>query len=254
MPPIVGVPCLAMWCSGRGPPCRGSAGRGRGCGTAVIRARVTNSDSTPATTPAIMTAITGIGHRWSRATLDGRRPAVVERQHRSPIVWVVSWPLPATTTTSPGAASPIASRDRRRPIGLDRRRGRGRRGTPPSTSSMMAAGSSERGLSDVTTTRSARRRRHGAHPRPLRRGRGRRRQPNTTMHPAARRRPAAAAMTSLEAVGRVGVVDDHDDRRRRRRRRDPLEAAGHRPPRRARRRSRRRRCRAPRPSSPRRAS
>jgi hypothetical protein len=58
MPPIVGVPCLAMWCSGpRSSLPRIGWPRPR-VRKAWIRKRVTTSERSPATTPAIMTAIT----------------------------------------------------------------------------------------------------------------------------------------------------------------------------------------------------
>ena len=57
MPPIVGVPCLAMWCSGpRSSLPRIGWPRPRVRNT-VISKRVTISDRAPATTPAIITAI-----------------------------------------------------------------------------------------------------------------------------------------------------------------------------------------------------
>ena len=70
MPPIVGVPCLAMWCSGpRSSLPRIGWPRPR-VRNNVISARVANSDTMPATTPAIMTAITARPPwtRTSRAT------------------------------------------------------------------------------------------------------------------------------------------------------------------------------------------
>ena len=57
MPPIVGVPCLAMWCSGpRSSLPRIGWPRPR-VRNAEISARVMNSDRMPAVTPAIITAI-----------------------------------------------------------------------------------------------------------------------------------------------------------------------------------------------------
>ncbi len=78
IPPIVGVPCLAMWCSGpRSSLPRIGWPRPR-VRNIVISARVANSDTRPATTPAIMTAITA----RPPSDEDGAGDvAVVERQH-----------------------------------------------------------------------------------------------------------------------------------------------------------------------------
>ncbi len=87
-----------------------------------------------------------------------RRAAASSRSSKgrtaSPTTWVVSWPLPATTTTSPGRASADGGSDGLAP---DRGSTTSSPGvaTPASTSSMMAAGSSYRGLSEVTTATSA---------------------------------------------------------------------------------------------------
>jgi len=73
---------------------------------------------------------------------------------RSPMVWVVSWPLPASRTVSPGEAAASA-----RAMACSRSgttsSGTVSGGMPASTASMIAPGSSLLGLSDVTTTRSA---------------------------------------------------------------------------------------------------
>src|SRR5207253_3186749 len=70
-----------------------------------------------------------------------------------PAVWPCSWPLPATTTTSPGARPVSAARMARRRSATTI--GWAPDGMPATTSSMMARGSSERGLSEVTTITSA---------------------------------------------------------------------------------------------------
>ena len=195
----------------------------------MIRARVTNSDTTPADDAG------DHDRRSLRPAAPGQQDvagddAVVERRaRRSPIVCVVSWPLPAMTTTSPGSA-PRDAPARSPPAGRARpRRGRGRRRRRRRGSSSMIAGGSSRarvvGCDDHAVGEPRRRRRPS-------RGRFARSrsppEPNTTItRPPAPTTAPAAAITSLEPVGRVGVVDDHVDRRRRRRRRGPLEAPGH---------------------------
>ena len=117
--------------------------------------------------------------------------------------WPCSWPLPATTITSPGPAASTAS-------AIARRRSTSRSASAPApaiTSSMIASGSSLRGLSEVTITRSARRR--AASPISGRLARSRSPPaPNTaTSRPAGEL--ARRAQHVLERVGGVGVVHEH---------------------------------------------
>src|SRR5262245_33014037 len=67
-----------------------------------------------------------------------------------PMIWPVSWPLPATSSTSPRRSSAIAEAiaSRRSPISIAP-------GAALRIAARMAAGSSLRGLSSVTITRSA---------------------------------------------------------------------------------------------------
>ena len=81
----------------------------------------------------------------------------------SPMIWPVSWPLPAISSTSPGASS----RNRARGSPRAGRRSRSRRARAARIAARIAAGSSLRGLSSVTMTRSALRGGDRAHQRPL---------------------------------------------------------------------------------------
>ena len=107
MPPIVGVPCLAMWCSGpRSSLPRIGWPRPR-VRNSEISARVANSDTMPPTTPAIMMAIMRPPSDRTSAGDD----AVVERRCTSVADRLrLSWPLPAMITMSPGSARAIARR------------------------------------------------------------------------------------------------------------------------------------------------
>ena len=121
---------------------------------------------------------------------------------RSPTIWPVSWPLPATQSTSPGSEhGDGARRSPRR--GRRSRWHRARRRSPPCGS---PPASSERGLSSVTMTTSA----LPPPPRPSAaacRDRGRRRR--------RRRRSAGPCVIGRSAcerahqrIGLVGVVDE----------------------------------------------
>ncbi len=148
MPPMVGVPALC-WCSGprsSGPRMGWPLPRLR---KNPIRKRVDSSDTTAATALAMRSAITGRPPA-ARGPRPGRR-----RDASSPAtVWVVSWPLPAITTTSPGpaSASARAMAARRSASYDDARRGDRDAGHDRRDDGV---GSSWRGLSEVTTTRSA---------------------------------------------------------------------------------------------------
>ena len=173
---------------------------------------------------------------------------VVERHLAPPASsWPCSWPLPAMTTTSPGAGQLDRARDRL--AAVDDRLG-ARRRLPRGPRAMIASGSSERGLSEVTIDdvgQLARRSRPSAG---ACRGRGRRRSRRRRS-----RRPSASgargAQDVLQRVGRVGVVDEHREALALV---DGLEAPGHAARRAAApRRSPRRRRRAPARRRPRRA-
>ncbi len=75
---------------------------------------------------------------------------------RSPMIWVVSCPLPAMTTTVPGLARSIAARIAWRRSAMRRYFVAPEAARPRSTSERMASGSSERGLSEVAIGMSAR--------------------------------------------------------------------------------------------------
>ena len=148
--PSSACPPCACGARGRGPPCRGSAGPCRGCGRSGSGSGCRQRDD----------------HRHRAGDHDGDHgdaasqelagdDAVVEvGSTASPMVWVVSWPLPAITTTSPGRPPASAAAMARAAVGLDHDGGHGSRRAPRrSTASMIASGSSERGLSEVTTTR-----------------------------------------------------------------------------------------------------
>ncbi len=67
-------------------------------------------------------ASTSAGHRAAVATGPAPRPPRPGRRSRrspSPRIWVVSWPLPAITTASPGPAAASAAADGGPPVGLD---------------------------------------------------------------------------------------------------------------------------------------
>ena len=218
MPPIVGVPCLAMWCSGpRSSLPRIGWPEPAGAEDAEIRnararsaRRTLGHDAGDHDRDHGSTVSASPGSSDACAGADG---AVVERQ-RPGRRWsaCVSWPLPAMTTTSPGRAAATAGGDRRRAVGLDDDAATVVWGRPrSSTASMMAPGSSRARVvrcHDDAIGEARRRRRPSA---AAWRGRGRRRQPNTTItRPAATARGRRRAPRS-SAVGRVGVVDDHGD-------------------------------------------
>ncbi len=96
--------------------------------------------------------------RHGAARLDG----IVEGQHPVLTIWPRSWPLPASTRTSPASRSRTAVRiaSARSPISLAP-------GQAGMIAARMAAGSSLRGLSSVTMTGSASRAAMRAHLRPL---------------------------------------------------------------------------------------
>ena len=107
MPPMVGVPALAMWTWGPS---------SRICWPMLflISHRMsTGVDRTAthrATPPDVISEIiAGVPpNRSARARRASTRSS--NGTDRPPTVWVVSWPLPATSTTSPGSARPTASR------------------------------------------------------------------------------------------------------------------------------------------------
>jgi hypothetical protein len=115
----------------------------------VMRKRVTNSDTTIATEPAIITAITWLPPAVPRATARSSNGTT-----RSPMVWVVSWPLPAMTTTSPAGRSGMPrAKAMAASVGLGHNTVTVVVRAPPAMVALMiASGSSERGLSEVTTT------------------------------------------------------------------------------------------------------
>ena len=111
IPPIVGVPCLTMWCSG---PWSSLPRIGW-----PVPARAEERDQEPGaeqrherrpTAPAIMTAITADLVRCASEQLAARTTPVVEgrRRGRRSSAWSRD-PCRRSTTTSPGRASPIAS-------------------------------------------------------------------------------------------------------------------------------------------------
>ena len=175
-----------------------------------------------------MTAITTAAP--SRRPVSRQRRRATSRssngRRRSPIVWVVSWPLPAMTTTSPGRRRRCAARDRRRRSGStmtlsavrrrdaaddvidDRRRGLGARVVGRDDHEVGEPGGD------------------GAHLRTLGRDRGRRRT-------RTRRSPAAAGDVPRggEHLARARRACGRSRRPRRSRTlrtRRPLEAPGHR--------------------------
>ena len=121
MPPMVGVPALVRWPAGPssriGWPTRWRVSQ-------PMRKRVPTSDTA--------SAIAG-GHeeadhasrppvRGGRASSLARRPPGRRTATTvSPMVWVVSWPLPAITTASPGAGRGQGQGDGRPAVGLDQR-------------------------------------------------------------------------------------------------------------------------------------
>ena len=130
-----------------------------------------------------------------------RHQRIVERKHLSPMIWPVSWPLPATSTMSPSRAMRIASAiASRRPGDLGRAGGPGH-----DRRARIRAGSSLRGLSSVTMTMSDMRDGDRAHLRPLAlvavaAGAEHRDQPPFDMRPKRRNR-------RFECVGRVRIID-----------------------------------------------
>ena len=246
-PPIVGVPCLAMWCSGPWSSLPRIGWPSPRVPNAVMRSRVMTSDSTPATTPAIMTAIT-FGAPAVGGRRHGRRTA--RPAHRS----------------SASSHGPCRRRRRRRPGSptrvparwppLDPPRPRPSCGPlaamPATTASMIAARS--------LRPRVVRRHDHAI---------GQPRRNRTHLWPlawipitAAPEHDEDGAVGDLagraeelrQPVGRVGVVDDHGRHVRRGRRRRVRSVPARRARRPAPRRSRRARCRASPLSSPRRRS
>ena len=181
-------------------------------------------------------------HRRAPRGAGGRRRGRRSRRRRRPNVCVVSWPLPAISTTSPAAASASARAMAARRSGSVRARavhGAGDAGDHgrDDGSGVLASGGCPRSRPP--------RRRAGRRPRPSPAAwpdRGRRRTPNATITG----RPgdlAGRGEHRREALGGVGEVDDHGERLAGV---DRLEPPGHRTGARpARRRSRR----APRPSS-----
>ena len=137
---------------------------------------------------------------------------------RSPTICPVSWPLPATTRTSPASSAADRGADR----GPRGRRSRRAPGQASRIARRIAAGSSLRGLSSVTNTRSAR----AAAIAPISGRLPRSRsppQPNT--HDQAPLGMRAERVQRLgERVRLVGVVDE--DRRAARVDADPLHSAG----------------------------
>ena len=206
MPPIVGVPALALW---PGPP--------RSCSDRLMhgphasqpmRILVPMSAATAAAPAAMRSAITS-AHRG-----DGRAPPARRHGRR------MAPPMCRSSASSRGPCrrsrrrlrdprSPSAERDGAPPVGLDHEPAmRVRRFT---ISAMIAAGSSLRGLSEVTTATSracggrlAHARSLGAIPVPAGA------EDEHHAMPAATSR--AASSTLLEAIGRVGVVDDDAER------------------------------------------
>ena len=130
------------------------------------------------------------------------RRHIVERQTSPPMVWPCSWPLPATTSTSPGAEQ-IGQRRRDRRVAVADLAAA--RTAPASIAARIAAGSSLRGLSSVTIATSASRAARRAHQRPLARiavaaGAEHHVQPARGMRAQRRQQP-------LQRVRRVGVID-----------------------------------------------
>ena len=212
MPPIVGVPCLAMWCSGpRSSLPRIGWPRPR-VRKAEIRPRVTNSDSTPPSPPAIMTAITRSDAPASSADATTSRSSNVDHLVADGLGRLVALAGDHHDVAGPGhRRSPCGSppRDRAPP---STRRGRRRHAAHHvGDDGGRVLGTWVVRCHDDGVGQAGRRRRPS-------RGRFVRSrsppQPNTTIT-----RPAGDATSGpddlLEAVGRVGVVD-HDGRRRRR--------------------------------------
>ena len=181
----------------------------------------------------------------TRAAPRGRRRDRRTAKRRRPISWPCSWPLPAITTTSPGARDRNARADR-----TARGPGRSRRRSPAPwrMSWMIASGSSLRGLSDVTIAR--RRARAATAPISGRLPRSRSPPaPKTTDQPAARRARAPPG-ARVERVGRVRVVDDDRERLALVDRLEPARDARASPRRPPRSRRRRRRAAAPAATAP----
>ena len=210
-PPIVGVPCLAMWCSGPRSSLPRIGWPSPRVRNAEINARVANSATTPATAPAIMIAIIGRGPPARGGRRRGRR----RRRRWSPIVCVVSWPLPAMITRSPGSAMAMAWRmaSARSSCYVDAGRGQPS-ATPARMSSAMASGGLRAGVVARHHHDVGEPGRDGAHQWSL-----------LTVAVAAgaehHDHPAVGADDRtaggdhlLEPVGRVGVIDDHVDRGR----------------------------------------
>ena len=168
-PPIVGVPALVVW------PCghvlvdrladaagRAASRSGSGCRPAR-RASDDAAGEEEADHGVILARRRRRRASTSRRDHRGRRTATT----RSPIIWVVSWPLPAIThhVARRGAGRARAAMAARRSGStVD---GRRRSAMPATTASMIASGSSLRGLSEVTTTAVGEPGGDLAHPRPL---------------------------------------------------------------------------------------
>ena len=242
IPPIVGVPCLAMWCSGPRSSLPRIGWPSPRVRNAVIRKRVSSSDRIPATIPAIMTAING------GAPNDD---TVVERQH------LITDRLCRLVALA-GDDHHVGGACARRAPGRSPPGGPAR--PPPSAVRCRHAvdhvGDDGGGILRTRVVRCHHHVigepcRHRAHRRPL----GVIAITAATEHDehAAGSNGARGGEDLLDAVRRVGIVDDHD-RAADRAPRSARSGRGRHQPRRARRRCRRHRCRARRRWSPRRAS
>ena len=134
-PPIVGVPALDSW---PGPPSSGSAGRPRADRASRSRPWCRGATARAATAAAMSSAITS-EPRPTAAAPHGRRRGRRTERRCSPVVWVVSWPLPAITTTSPAPAARRRARSPA-PVGLDDEPAPS--ALPLTISAMIVAGSS----------------------------------------------------------------------------------------------------------------
>ena len=146
------------------------------------------------------------GDHVAHAAPPGRR----RRRRRAPCAppsnsWPCSWPLPATTTTSPGRGQRDGALDRR--AAVDASRSTAAPARPAAISAMIASGSSLRGLSEVTIATSARSAAARAHQRALAAvavAAG----AEDDDHAGPSRQLAGRAQHVLQRVGRVRVVDE----------------------------------------------